>query len=104
MWRTSSISTVIALTVVSRSSADAAEPQKGPAFYTDVHGAGALFQSMHAVVEFDNSLLSYRDSGVNWLLRRVRESPGEGRTWLGLSCSTAVSKYGGNTADATSIG
>jgi hypothetical protein len=82
MCHTSSISTIIALTVVSLSSAGAADPQKGPAFYTDVHGAGALIQSMHAVGEFDNSYLSYRDSGVNWLLRQVREFPGEGRTWL----------------------
>ena len=75
MCHTSSISTIIALTVVSLSSAGAADPQKGPAFYTDVHGAGALIQSMHAVGEFDNSYLSYRDSGVNWLLRQVREFP-----------------------------
>ncbi len=60
----------------------AAPPQQEPAFYTDVHGAGALVQSMDAVGQFDSSYLRYRDAGVNWLLKQTREFPEEGRTWL----------------------
>ena len=82
MFHRNSAATLLAVCVLSLSTASAAPPQKTPAYYTDVHGAGALIQSMHAVGRFDASYLSYRDSGVNWMLRQVREFPGEGRTWL----------------------
>ncbi|HIK91816.1 MAG TPA: hypothetical protein EYG03_07520, partial [Planctomycetes bacterium] len=73
--------TFLLLGVLSFRPADAAPPQKGPAYYTDVHGAGALVQSMHAVARFAPAYKLHRDAGVNWLLRQVREFPHEGRTW-----------------------
>jgi hypothetical protein len=76
------IMTLLLLVVLSFRSTDAAPPQKGPAYYTDVHGAGALVQAMHAIARFDPAYKSHRDAGVNWMLRQVREFPNEGRTWL----------------------
>jgi len=45
--------TLIAVCVLSLSTARVAPPQKTSAYYTDVHGAGALIQLIHAVGRFD---------------------------------------------------
>ena len=63
-------------------SVQAAEPQKGQAFYTDVHGAGALIRSMDAMAAIDPAYGEYRDKGLAWFLKQIHTFPTGGRTWL----------------------
>lgn len=60
----------------------AAAPQKGPAFYSDVHGAGALIRSMNAMGKIDPKYYEIRDQAINWSLKQMRDFPTGGRTWL----------------------
>lgn len=59
-----------------------AAPQEGPAYYSDVHGAGALIRSMHAMGKIDPKYYEIRDQTINWSLKQRRDFPTGGRTWL----------------------
>ncbi len=58
-----------------------ATPQKGPAFYSDVHGAGALIRSMHEMGKIDPQYHRIRDKAIEWSLRHMHPFPGGGSTW-----------------------
>ena len=59
-----------------------AEPQKGAAYYSDVHGAGALIASMNAMGKIDPKYDEVRDKAIDWSLKQLRDFPTGGRTWL----------------------
>ncbi len=75
-------SIIVAVLVAIPMMAQAATPQKGSAFYTDVHGAGALIRSMDAMSAIDPSYGAYRDQAVDWSLRQIHPFPTGGKTWL----------------------
>jgi len=73
------------LTVVSavpNSGTLAAPPQRGPAYYTEVHGAGALIQCMTAMGRIDPKYYEVRDKAIRWSLRHVHPFPDGGKTWI----------------------
>ncbi len=53
----------------------AALPQRGPAYYTEVHGAGALIQCMTAMGQIDPKYYEVRDKAIRWSLRHVHPFP-----------------------------
>jgi hypothetical protein len=60
----------------------AAPPQEAPAYYTEVHGAGALIQCMHTMGRVDPKYHTVRDKAICWSLRHVLPFPDGGRTWI----------------------
>lgn len=81
MTRTGVFST-LAMLLALQSNLVAATPQKGPAFYTDVHGAGALIRCMHAMGKIDPKYNGVRDQAIEWSLRHQHPFPAGGSTWL----------------------
>ena len=70
------------LVVVFSGQTVAAPPQKGPAYYTEVHGAGALIHCMGAMGRIDPKYHEVRDKAIDWSLRQVHAFPTGGRTWI----------------------
>lgn len=60
----------------------AAPPQEGPAYYTEVHGAGALIQCMNTMGQIDPKYHEVRDKAIRWSLRHVHPFPDGGKTWI----------------------
>jgi len=64
------------------SSLPAAPPQRTPAYYTEVHGAGALIQCMNTMGQIDPKYYEVRDKAIRWSLRHVYPFPDGGKTWI----------------------
>ncbi len=79
--RHSILATVVFLSTLTATS-NAAESQKGPAYYTDVHGAAALVRCLHTMSQVDSKYRKPRNEAVNWMLRQMRDFPDAGRTGL----------------------
>jgi hypothetical protein len=60
----------------------AAPPQRTPAYYTEVHGAGALIQCMNSMGQIDPKYYEVRDKAIRWSLRHVHSFPVGGKTWI----------------------
>jgi hypothetical protein len=60
----------------------AAPPQVTTAYYTEVHGAGALIQCMNTMGQIDPKYYAIRDKAIRWSLRHVHPFPDGGKTWI----------------------